>query len=30
MNGHAAPDSHGAVLDLAATADEHDGEFVRY
>jgi methyl-accepting chemotaxis protein len=30
MNGHAAPDIHGAVLDLAATADEHDGEFVRY
>jgi methyl-accepting chemotaxis protein len=30
MNGHATPDIHGAVLDLATTADEHDGEFVRY
>ena len=30
MNGHAAPDSHGVMLDLAKSADEHDDEFVHY
>ncbi len=29
MNGQAAPDSHGVLLNLAA-ADEHDSEFVHY
>jgi methyl-accepting chemotaxis protein len=30
VNGHAAPESHGVVLDLATAADEHDREFVHY